>query len=58
MWGEWREDEGKSLGVWESVGEVSGECEVCEEALGEVWVSVGGGMKKCGRGVEKCVGLR
>ena len=29
----------------------------CKEALGEVCVSVGGGMKKCGRDVGKCIGV-
>ena len=49
---------GEVLGVWESVLEVSSECVECKEALQEVWGSVEGGVGKCGRGVEKCVGLR
>ena len=32
--------------------------EGCREVLGEGWGSVGGGMKKCGKGIGKCVGLR
>ena len=31
---------------------MSGECEVCKEALEEVWVSVGEGVGKCGRDVR------
>ena len=36
VWGELREDEERSLGVWESVGEVSGECAECKETLEKV----------------------
>ena len=36
---------------------MSGECEGCEEALGEVWGSVGRGMGKCGGGLKKCVSV-